>query len=160
MDAQLAGRKDVQRYRVLYLNGRPGPQAYVVLLGLDTFELPALIRAIGRGLPWKALQRFVKNTGLTTEQVAELVGIPPRTLARRKVTGRLAADESDRLVRAARLYGRALDLFDGDPEAATAWLTHRNTALGGIAPIEYARTGVGTEEVDALIGRIEYGTFS
>ncbi|HEX6084561.1 MAG TPA: antitoxin Xre-like helix-turn-helix domain-containing protein [Thermoanaerobaculia bacterium] len=159
MDTQVAS-KDVQRYRGLSPNGRPGPRAYVVLLGLETFELPALLRAIEKGLPWKALERFVRNTGLTVEQVAGLLTLPPRTLARRKASGRLAPDESDRLVRAARIYGRALDLFDGEPDAATEWLTGRNPALGGVPPIDFARTEVGAEEVENVIGRAEHGVFS
>ena len=152
--------KDVQRYRGLYVNGRPGVRAYVVLLGLDTFDLPSLLRAVEKGLSWKSFQRFVRNTGLTPEQVAELIGVPARTLARRKISGRFAPDESDRLVRAARIYGRALDLFDGDTENATEWLVEENTALGGVAPIHFARTGIGAEEVEHLIGRAEHGVFS
>ena len=152
--------KDVQRYRGMYVNGRSGPRAYVVLLGLDTFHLPDLLRAIEKGLPWKSLERFVRNTGLTLEQVAELIGIPPRTLARRKASKRLAPDESDRLLRAARVYGRALDLFAGDPEAATEWLTIDNPALGGVRPIDFARTEIGADEVEHLIGRAEHGVFS
>lgn len=159
METQVTS-KDIQRYRGLYLNGRPGPRSYVVLLGLETFDFPGLLRAIEVGLPWKSLERFVRNTRLTIEQVAELISLPPRTLARRKASGRLASDESDRLVRAARIYGRALDLFDGDAEAATEWLTDKNRALGGVAPIHFARTEVGAEEVDHLIGRIEHGVFS
>lgn len=159
METQIAS-KDIQRYRGLSLNGRPGPRAYVVLLGLETFELVGLLRAIEKGLPWKSLERFVRNTGLTLEQVAELISIPPRTLARRKTSKRLAPDESDRLVRAARIYGRALDLFDGDAETATEWFTEENMALGGATPIDFARTEVGAEEVDHVIGRAEYGVFS
>ena len=144
----------------MYVNGRPTTRAYVVLLGLDTFDLPALLRAVEKGLPWKAFDRFVRNTGLRAEQVAELISVPQRTLARRKVTGRFAPDESDRLVRAARIYGRALDLFDGDTETATEWLTHKNRALGGVPPIQFARTEVGAEEVEHVIGRAEHGVFS
>jgi putative toxin-antitoxin system antitoxin component (TIGR02293 family) len=159
METQVAS-KDVQRYRGLYVNGRPGIRAYVVLLGLETFELTALLHAIEKGLPWKSLARFVRNTALSMDQVAELISIPPRTLARRKASGKLTPNESDRLVRAARIYARALDLFNGDAEAATEWLTDQNRALGGVAPIQFARTEVGAEEVDHLIGRAEHGVFS
>ena len=159
METQSAS-KDVQRYRGLYVNGRPGIRAYVVLLGLETFELTGLLHAIGKGLSWKSFARFVRNTGLTVEQVAELISVPKRTLARRKASGRLGPDESDRLVRAARIYARALDLFDGNVEAATEWLTDKNRALGWVAPIDFARTEVGADEVDHLIGRAEHGVFS
>lgn len=151
---------DVRRYRSLYVDGRPGTRSYVVLLGLRAFELPALMRLIERGLPWTVLGRFAKNTGLSVEQIAELISIAPRTLARRRAEGRLASDESDRLLRAARIYGRALDLFDGNARDATEWVTGENRALGGATPLAYARTEVGAEEVDHLIGRIEHGIVS
>jgi len=161
MDTPLsAARPDVARYHTLFKTGRPGEHAYVVLLGLDAFDLPVLLRLIEKGFAWKTLQRFVRNTGLSVEQVADLVAIPRRTLARRKVAGRLSSQESDRLLRAARIYSRALELFDGDRDAATRWLTHANGALGGVTPIELARTEIGATEVDHLIGRIEHGIFS
>ena len=161
MDAQpTAANRDIVRYHSLFTTGRPGEHAYVVLLGLDTFELPALLRLIEKGIAWKTLQRFTRNTGLTLEQVADLIAIPRRTLARRRIAGRLTSQESDRLLRAARIYGRALELFEGNRDAATTWLTSPNGALAGVSPIELAHTEIGAKEVDHLIGRIEHGIFS
>jgi putative toxin-antitoxin system antitoxin component (TIGR02293 family) len=76
------------------------------------------------------------------------------------VEGRLKADESDRLLRLARVFGSALDLFNGNREAAVLWLTDINIALGGVAPLEFARTQLGADEVENLAGRIQYGIFS
>ncbi|HUP61960.1 MAG TPA: antitoxin Xre-like helix-turn-helix domain-containing protein [Thermoanaerobaculia bacterium] len=155
-----ATTRDVARYRS-FLRGRsPGPHAYVVLLGLDYFDYPQLRKAIDKGFPWKAFDRFVANISLPAEQVAEVIGIPRRTLARRKAEGRFKPDESDRLLRLARVFAKALHLFDGDREAATLWLTDLNLALGRIAPLDYARTEIGADEVEALVDRIEYGMFS
>jgi putative toxin-antitoxin system antitoxin component (TIGR02293 family) len=160
METQASAGRDVARYHRLFEEGRPGEHAYVVLLGIETFDLPSILRAIEKGLTWKTLQRFVRNSGLSLEQVADLVGIPRRTLQRRRMTGRLTSQESDRLLRAARIYSRALELFDGQRDDATHWLTGTNTAIGGVAPIELARTEIGANEVDHLIGRIEHGIFS
>jgi putative toxin-antitoxin system antitoxin component (TIGR02293 family) len=66
-------------------------------------------------------------------------------------------EESDRLVRIARLFGRALDLFDGNVDAARTWLATQQPALGDLAPLELAKTDVGTIEVERLIGRLELG---
>jgi putative toxin-antitoxin system antitoxin component (TIGR02293 family) len=138
----------------------PGPRAYAILLGLDYYDLPNLLGAIEKGFTWKTFERFVRNLGLPVERVADWIGIPRRTLARRKSEGRLASDESDRLLRAARVYSKALHLFNGDAEAARLWLTDVNVALGGVAPIDFARTELGAEEVENLVGRIEHGIFS
>jgi putative toxin-antitoxin system antitoxin component (TIGR02293 family) len=158
MDTQTT-TKDIERFHAL--RSRPGtPRGYIVLLGLDYFDLPSILKAIEKGFSWKTFERFVKNLGLPAEQVGDVIGIPRRTLARRKVEGRLKADESDRLLRLARVFGSALDLFEGNREAAVLWLTDINIALGGVAPLEYARTQLGADEVENLAGRIQYGIFS
>ena len=60
-------------------------------------------------------------------------------------------------MRASRIFGRAMELFEGDSKAARAWLTSAQPALGGLVPLELARTDVGASEVEGLIGRLEYG---
>lgn len=152
--------RDISRYRAFPSKGGPGNRGFIVLLGLNTFDLLALLKAIDKGLRWKAVQRFMRNSGLGVEEVAELITTPKRTLARRKASGRLTANESDRLLRAAKVYARVLELFDGDRESATEWLRHPNMALGGVSPLDFAKTQIGAEEVDHLIGRIEHGIFS
>jgi putative toxin-antitoxin system antitoxin component (TIGR02293 family) len=64
------------------------------------------------------------------------------------------------LLRASRLFGRTLELFEGDRDAATEWLTTAQPALGGARPIDLANTDVGAREVETLIGRLEHGVFS
>jgi len=160
MVATASSTKDVERFRGFLAKGQPGELSYVVLLGLQAFYLPDLLKLIDKGFSWRTLQRFVHNSGLTTEQVAETISIPPRTFARRKASGRLFPDESDRLLRLARVYSRVLELFDADREAATEWLTDPNIALGGVSPLQFVRTEVGAAEVENLVGRIEYGIIS
>ena len=139
---------------------KTSPNAYVVLLGLKVFDVKGLLKAVDKGLPWNAFTRFVRNSGMSPEQVAELVGVPRRTLARRKAEGRFRADESDRLMRAARVFSRALDLYAGDRDAAADWFTYPNWALGGVSPLQFARTEIGANYVDNLVGQIEHGIFS
>jgi putative toxin-antitoxin system antitoxin component (TIGR02293 family) len=67
------------------------------------------------------------------------------------------AHESDRLVRLARLFGRALDLFESDAGAAREWLTTPQRALGNVVPLEVGKTDIGATKVQNLIGRLEYG---
>jgi putative toxin-antitoxin system antitoxin component (TIGR02293 family) len=152
--------KDLERFRVFLSHGAPGPNAFVVLLGLDTFDTPALLKVVHKGFPYRTLERFQRNTALPLETIVWLVAIPSRTLTRRKSEGRLQPAESDRLLRASRLYGQTLALFEGDREAATEWLTTSQPALGGSSPIELAGTDVGSREVERLIQRLEHGVFS
>jgi putative toxin-antitoxin system antitoxin component (TIGR02293 family) len=130
---------------------------YAALLGLRRYDSIYLVDQIQRGLSYSAFARFQRNTGLPNQVLSALVEIPERTLARRKETGRLQPDESDRLARAARVFARALELFEGDVDAARAWLLSPRPALGGRKPLEFARSDVGAIEVDNLIGRLEHG---
>ena len=130
---------------------------YVALFGLRRYDTLHLIAQIRRGLTWAAFERFQRNTELPTQLLARLVEIPERTLARRRETGRFQAEESDRLVRASRVVGRAIELFEGNMEAARRWLTSPHRALGEHTPLDLATTGVGALEVENLVGRLEHG---
>jgi putative toxin-antitoxin system antitoxin component (TIGR02293 family) len=148
---------DVEEYRKRIRSGRPGAYYYVTLLGLETADPLKLVARVQRGLPFGALERFQRNTALSTIDLAQVVQIPVRTLMRRKAQRRLQPDESDRLLRASRMFGRALELFEGDVAAARRWLSSPLPAFGGARPIAVATTDVGATEVDNLIGRLEHG---
>ena len=147
----------VEKLRKFLKSGMPGPHAYVVLLGLTRFDYPSLIEQIEHGFAYSAFERLQTNSGFSTEALIELLQIPRRTLARRKIEGRFSSDESDRLARAARVYAAALHLFDGEPADATEWLTEAQRAFAGVTPLEMARTEVGAQEVERLIGQLEHG---
>lgn len=133
---------------------------YLLLLGLDPMDTPRLVERVEEGLSFGELERLRQNMGLSMDEMAELVQIRPRTLDRRKKEGRLHPEESDRLLRASRVFGRAIVLFEGDGEGALRWLSSPQRALGRAVPLEMARTEVGAREVEGLIGRLEHGVFS
>jgi len=130
---------------------------YITLLGLKVQEASALLAEIQKGLSFDAWEHFILNTSLRKEEAIGMVQITARTLSRRKGEGRLHPDESDRLIRAARIFAQAAELFEGDVESARKWLTTPQPGLGGAPPVEYAATEVGAREVEALLGRLEHG---
>jgi putative toxin-antitoxin system antitoxin component (TIGR02293 family) len=132
-----------------------GSHGYVSLLGLMTVELPDLLRSIEGGLAYRVFDQFVEHTGLSAERVSEFSDIARRTLTIRREEGRFTRDESDRLVRAARIFGAALALFAGDRAIASAWLMSGQPTLGGSIPIELARTDLGAREVEAAIAKLK-----
>ncbi len=154
------GTPDVIKYVRFLRSGSPGPHAYVILLGLRAFDAPKLFHLIDQGISFRALDRLHQNTEFSLARIAEIVQIAPRTLTRRRQEGRLRPDESDRLLRATRLFARALALFEGNTAAARRWLESPQLALGGAVPTELARSEVGTLEVERAIGRIEHGVFA
>jgi putative toxin-antitoxin system antitoxin component (TIGR02293 family) len=151
---------DLREVRGLIREKRGGPHFYVSLLGLEVPETLALLARVEAGFPYTAFERFQRNVDLSTHELATLVQIKPRTLARRKEEGRLSAEESDRLLRASRVFGKALELFEGDLDATRTWFSTPAPALGGRTPQEVSGTEVGAREVENLIGRLEHGVFS
>ena len=119
----------------------------------------ALIKLIQGGLKLDELEKLRAILDLPMEKLAATLGISKATLHRRKASGRLDPGESDRVVRFARLVGKAVDVFESQEDART-WLSSPQVGLGGAAPLEYAATEVGAREVENLLGRIEYGVYS
>ena len=149
--------KDVENLRQKLLAGPTEPHAYASLLGIKSYDTIKLLEQVEKGLSYKAFERLQRNIVLSLKRLAELIGIPPRTLARRKEEGRLLPDESDRLLRLSRIFAASLELFEGDFHAARTWLFTPQPALGGGIPIEFSRSEVGAREVENLIGRLEHG---
>lgn len=119
-----------------------------------------LIARIKSGLKFGVLESLSSATGQSLPELASRVGIPPRTLARRKSAGKLSMEESERVVRLAGLYEKVAELFDGDVMNARQWMSQPKKALGGESPLDYAATEVGAREVENLIGRLEHGVFA
>jgi len=157
MAAPVKNSADLTIFQSALRAGRLGPYAYVALLGLRQYDPLTIDAHVRKGFAYSAFERFAKNVELPAVRLAELTGIPARTLARRKEEGRLAPEESDRLARVSRLFARALELFEGDTVGARDWLSRPQSALGQRIPIELAATDIGAQEVERLVGRLEYG---
>jgi len=110
------------------------------------------------GLPYAALRTVMDRYGLTTEEISKALHLPRRTLARR-VRGRFRADESDRLLRLARIAAEATQVL-GSAAKAGDWLHQPNRALGQQPPLQLLDTDLGTRQVEEVLGRIEHGVFS
>jgi putative toxin-antitoxin system antitoxin component (TIGR02293 family) len=126
-------------------------------LGLKPEPAPKLVERLEHGLPFKTVLRLQSASGITVSEIAEIIAIPERTLARRRVSGWLTPDESERLLRLSRVLDRTVDLFDGDMTTAVAWLRSPARALGNRIPLESIQREPGAREVETLIGRIEDG---
>jgi putative toxin-antitoxin system antitoxin component (TIGR02293 family) len=130
------------------------------ILGLKAHSSGELIQQLERGLSFHALQTLESRSGISVPRLASIIGIPDRTLARRRASGRLNADESERLLRISAVYEKAVDLFEGNDAAALNWLNTPKAAFDHETPLAYSRTELGAREVENLIGRLEHGVFS
>jgi putative toxin-antitoxin system antitoxin component (TIGR02293 family) len=129
------------------------------IIGIKSTGLQTVVDQIRAGLPATTVQLLQKQIGVTSAQFAATVNIPGRTLSRRAREGRLRSDESERVVRLARLFLRAVQVL-GDTERARQWLKTPKRAFAGKTPLEYADTEPGAEEVANLLGRLEHGVFA
>ena len=118
-----------------------------------------VIARIRRGMPMEEFQALAAWLDVPDESLAVLLGISRATLHRRRKNGHLESPESERIVRFARLLGRATEVFE-EEEAAREWLKSPAVAFGGESPLSFADTEVGAREVEALLGRLEHGVFS
>jgi len=117
------------------------------------------VEVIRNGLPAAVIDSLLKAIQLSQAELARAVGIPERTLARRKREGVLNSDESAKLLRLARVVGRANAVFES-PESSIHWLKAPNTSLGGRTPLSLLDTDIGAESVLDTLGRIEHGVFT
>lgn len=126
---------------------------------LGTTEPAALARAVREGIPAGRFDALKKLLGVSTETLADVVGISPSTLSRRRKRGVFNKDESERVLRIARIALRAVDVLDGE-ENARKWFTEPARALGGEEPLQFADTEPGAREVERLLIRLEHGVYS
>ncbi|HUO54303.1 MAG TPA: antitoxin Xre/MbcA/ParS toxin-binding domain-containing protein [Rhodoblastus sp.] len=114
-----------------------------------------LVETIRAGFPVESIQRMVDSGRLNAVEVDRVI-LPRKTLANRKKHGALTADQSDRLLRVARVIAAAEETF-GDADKAHVWLRRPTTALDGETPLDLLDTEEGARAVEALLVRIAHG---
>lgn len=144
-------------------------------------DFDALIK---KGMPWGVVSHIKKTFNLPDEVLAGIIGVSPRTIARRRQTVKAPAKsasvvsgkprkgdpvviapemlspvESDRIYRFARIIALAEEVFE-DKEDALEWLKSPQHGLGDCLPFDMLQTDAGSREVEELLNRIDYGVIS
>jgi putative toxin-antitoxin system antitoxin component (TIGR02293 family) len=127
-----------------------------VFKGRDVPTSNEVRERIKEGLPFRSLESLRERLGLSVPETADVLHMPARTMARRRLARKLDPVESDRLYRVARVAGHAVSVF-GNEEKATTWLQRPNRALGNERPIRMLDTDLGARQVEDVLGRIEHG---
>ena len=98
----------------------------------------------------------LRRSGLTDDEIYALV-IPRRTLAHRRARREsLSRDESDRVVRVARIAALGEEVF-GDRERFWRWLRAAKRQFRGRAPLELLATEAGARLIEELLYRVDEG---
>jgi len=126
------------------------------LLGVGTLRTERdLVALVEERLATSAIDTL-RQAGLTDDEVYAIL-IPRRTLAHRLARREpLSRDESDRVVRMARIAGPGEEVF-GDPSRSWRWLRAAKRQFDGRSPLDLLTTEAGTRLVEELLYRIDDG---
>ncbi|ACX95316.1 conserved hypothetical protein [Halothiobacillus neapolitanus c2] len=119
-----------------------------------------LVRFIHQGLDLRIVKDASASINVPQTVFLHWSGIKPHNLKRRAKSGTLSAAEGESALRVMRVYEAAVNLFEGDTDAAKSWLETPAPALGGTKPGDLLHSETGAVEVMDLITRIEYGVYS
>lgn len=120
------------------------------------FELIAQSRS---GVSHAEVRQLASLLELTIRELAILLSMNERTMARRLVSGSLNKVESERLLLLKALAAHGLRVFE-DQGKFNRWLRRPLEILDGQSPLQLLDTATGFQVVDQILGRIEYGVYS
>ena len=116
-----------------------------------------LLDVVEHRLPASSIHRLLA-LGITRPEIDALV-IPLRTLQhRRSRREKLTVDESDRVLRVARLLSLAESVYESR-ERALGWLRRPHPRLRQRAPLEMSKTDTGSRIVEELLIQVDEGMF-
>ncbi len=125
------------------------------VLGEEVSSEADLARLVHRRIPLRVLAH-VKRGGLSDREIGQFI-IPERTQRHRRAKKQpLTVEESDRVVRMARVLALAEDVF-GDAQRAKQWLRERLGILDGKPPLELAQTESGGRLIEQILAKIDWG---
>ncbi len=117
-----------------------------------------LAEIVEKGLPTDSIS-LLKDKGLTFSEVSEIV-ISPRTLKHRKARAEhLSLEETDRVVRVARIVALAENVF-GNREKALLWLRSPDDRMGDRSPLSMLQTESGGRLVENMLWQIDEGVYT
>jgi putative toxin-antitoxin system antitoxin component (TIGR02293 family) len=143
---------------------KPIDRVVVALGGRKVFreklaDYTAVIARGRQGLSYASLEAVAARYEIPVATLVRVLHIPARTLARRKKERKLHPDESDRVLRLARVAALAEETL-GTREKAASWLRGSIRALGDVSPLDMLDSDVGAREVERILGRIAHGVYS
>jgi putative toxin-antitoxin system antitoxin component (TIGR02293 family) len=119
-------------------------------------DITAAEKSILQGIAWSEAEHLGTLLGVPINRLAAILQIAPATMQRRKTAGRFPVDESERIVRFARIWFLACQALGG-AAGARSWLFREQHGLSGRIPVDVARLEIGARSVESLLHRIDYG---
>lgn len=116
-----------------------------------------IIEQLRTGLDPSVMGVICGKLDLSIDQLLCELKLRGSTAKNRQAHGKRLPDlTAERLVRTARTFKRALEVFENESDAR-AWLRQPLRTLGGASPLSFLDTGPGYELVEDELKRIQYG---
>ncbi len=124
-------------------------------------NIDELRETVKAGLPYASLKALMDKFGFTREEAFTTLHLPSRSRSKalRLKRTTLQADESDRVLRLARISAQTAATL-GSTQKATDWLRRPNRALRNRSPFDLLDSDIGTRQVEDTLNRIEHGIIS
>ena len=111
------------------------------------------------GIQKISFEHFKKAAGFDYDEMAWLIGVARNTLINKKGAERFDISISEKIISLAELFTHGIDVF-GSMDSFKNWLVQPNRALGMVTPFSLLCSQYGRNEVDTILGRIEWGVYS
>jgi len=112
-----------------------------------------------KGISKVSFENFKSRAGLDYNQMALLLSVARNTLINKKGEELFDVTISEKLISLAEVYTHGFDVFGSEP-TFIEWLNAPNRALGMVTPFSMLQTQYGRQEVQNVLGRIEWGVYS
>jgi putative toxin-antitoxin system antitoxin component (TIGR02293 family) len=111
------------------------------------------------GISKVSFESFKNRAGLDYNQMALLLSVARNTLINKKGEELFDVTISEKLISLAEVYTHGFDVF-GSENTFIDWLNAPSRALGMVTPFSMLQTQYGRQEVQNVLGRIEWGVYS
>jgi putative toxin-antitoxin system antitoxin component (TIGR02293 family) len=122
----------------------------------SAYDLSNLAR---EGLWKSSIDSLAQQLEVSAKDLVPYLHISERTLQRYDEKKKLSPELSDYLIQLAKVYARAVEVFE-DRNKAVKWLKYPSIALGGVTPMSCLDNFSAIELVLDELGRIEYGVYA
>jgi putative toxin-antitoxin system antitoxin component (TIGR02293 family) len=112
-----------------------------------------------KGISKVSFENFKSRAGLDYNQMALLLSVARNTLINKKGEELFDVTISEKLISLAEVYTHGFDVF-GSEHTFIEWLNAPNRALGMVTPFSMLHSQYGRQEVQNVLGRIEWGVYS
>ncbi len=112
-----------------------------------------------KGVSKLAVINLAEVLNIPMKDMATLLNISYKTLARKNKTDVLNSIASSLCIEIAHTVAKGLSLFE-DPDKLNKWLHEDNRALKGQKPFNLLNTPTGLKLVNQILGRIEEGVYT